>query len=223
MKFYTKLLVAFLGLFSMVPIGYAQEPENGFRIKSSITVGFSHSLNNLVQFPLGYTDAQITPDHHQSRIGYQVTLAGLKELNNVFSIGVMADISKFGFLEYGNELNFWSNHNSRYVLLREFKMYGFGITSGIDILENEVNRLSTYLGIKFEEFISTQGVYIWGEEENQSKYAVTISMEYSHVLSPNMSMNIGLNSVISLKEFYTSINYKPIRYGISIGAEYIIR
>jgi hypothetical protein len=155
-------LTAFV-LCSVIYQVYSQAKSNGYKLKANFTIGQSGHPNTPVQFPIWYTDASITPDHQQSRLGYQISIAGLRELNDVVSIGLTANISKFGFIETGDELSFWSNAIHRYSIQREFKMYGVGITSGISILQNVVNTLSSFIGIEYQEFTSTEGVYLWRE------------------------------------------------------------
>jgi hypothetical protein len=92
----------------------------------------------------------------------------------------------------------------------------------LSILKNEVNTLSSFVGIEYQEFISTEGIYLWRESDNKSKFATNLSVEYGHLLSSRMQLTIGLNLVMSLGDFFTTINYRPSRYGLSIGLEYDI-
>ncbi len=160
MKLTLKILLAVLVAYLFINDNYAQVKTNGYVIKSNIILGFSSHSNKPVQFPIGYTDASITPHLQQSNLGYQISITGLRELSKVLSIGLSASISNFGFIETGDELSFWSNEIYQYNIEREFKMYGFGLSTGINILNNNVNIVSIFVGAKYEEFISTKGVFL---------------------------------------------------------------
>ena len=219
-KLTLKIVLAVVVVCVFINDSSAQAKTNGYVIKSNIILGFSSHSNNPVQFPIGYTDASITPHLQQSNLGYQISITGLRELSKVLSIGLSASISKFGFTETGDELSFWSNEIYQYSIAREFKMYGFGLSTGINILNNNVNMLSIFVCAKYEEFISTKGVYLWSDSYNKSKFASDISVEYGHLLTANTYLTMGLNSVVSLNDFFETIKYKPVRWGISIGINY---
>lgn len=201
----------------------AQDDKNGYLIKSNFLFGLSSHSNKPIQFPLGYSDTWITPKSQDSRLGYQASLIFLKEINKILLTGLSGNFSKFGFVEKGTELSFWTGMEGEQTTLREFEMYSFGVIAGINILKTDLNKFSTYIGFRYEELISTEGLYLRDEDDNRDKFASEILIEYGHKLSKRVNLTIGLNSVMSLTDFFEYIGYRPIRYGVSLGIEYELK
>ncbi len=203
-------------------MGFAQSDNKGFNLKVNMGLGHSSHFNKPLEFPVPFFDLSLDPKHQYSNIGYVISLSGLKVLNKYLSVGLSSNISKFGFTEIGNNLFFGKFVGEEYRVEREFKMYGVGVTSGIDIIKKKQNKLSIYANIMYEEIISTEGIYLWSADYHKTKFAFDNSIEYGHLITSKLYLLIGLTSTISLGDFFEYIEYRPIRYGISVGCSYDI-
>ena len=208
-----------VSIFILLPKSGISQSYKNYLLKANFGMGLSSHPSELARFPLPFTDAAIIPKNLESKVGYQFSIMGLKELNKLFSFGISANYSKFGFIEHGDFISFWSNSTRPYFYLREFELYGFGLIAGINIVEKGFSKFSTYLGFRYEGFISTTGVYL-AEEYDRNKFATEILLEYGHKLTKRTHLTLGLNSLINLREFFDYFGFQPIRYGLLIGVEY---
>ncbi|NBC09525.1 MAG: hypothetical protein GVY26_20225, partial [Bacteroidetes bacterium] len=191
-----------------------------YMLKANAGLGLNTHFDKPVRFPLGYTDAWIEPEQQRPRTSFQGNLMVLKALNDRFSIGVSGSYSTFGFVETGSELSFWTGTHTPYRKERAFEMYGLGLIAGVHIIKSDLSKLSAYTGLRYEEIIDSKGIYLWRESYNQDKFAAELLLEYGHKLARRLYLTIGLQSVLSLNDFYETIPYRPLRYGVSLGVEY---
>jgi hypothetical protein len=199
---------------------YSQSNFKNYSLILKASPIYGYHPNKPVPFPIGYTDAFLFPLNQDYHIGFDVSADILYQLNKHFQIGVTTYISRFGFTESGEELNFWSGKTSNYTIDRQFTLHGIGIQTGYHILKNDLNKLTLNMGVTFERLISSRQIYLWREEENNPKYSFNSSIDYSHKLTHKFDILIGLNSRIGLKEYFSSIAYKPSRLGVNIGLAY---
>lgn len=217
LKYFPVLLIVSIIIF--LPKSGTSQSNNNYLLKANFGMGLSTHANNPVRFPEEYLHVYLTPEYQKSKIGYQFSIIGLKEVNNFLSLGLSGNYSKFGFIETGDMEFFWSRDINPYSYEREFEMYGVGLLAGIKIIEKGFSKFSTYLGFRYEGFISTTGVYI-AEEYHRNKFATEILLEYGHKLTERTHLTLGLNSVINLREFFDYFGFQPIRYGLLVGVEY---
>lgn len=189
-------------------------------LKGSVTPGLSKPLNDPVHFPEGFICAYYVPSNQSPKLGFQLSLAGLYSFDNRFSLGLNGFVSDHTFVESGTIEG--NGGMSLYSIKRAFKMYGGGIQIGYCLINMEKGKLSTYLGFNYAEFISTENVYLWSEDYNKNKYQSSISLEYGHTITENLFLTCGISSSIGLVDFYETIAYRPITYGVSAGIEYVL-
>ena len=212
------LLIAFV-LFSCNNL-LSQAESKDYRLVLTIAPTYGYHKNKPIEFPLSYTDASITPMSQTYNIGYDISASAIKQLKNNFRMGVITYVSHFGFTESGEELNFWTNQTSAYRDNRSFTMLGVGIQSGYNLEIGELSMVNLNVGLANEMLLSKEGIFLWREEQNRTKYSLISSIEFGHKLSCRLNLLAGLNTRIGLKEYFDNIDYKPSRFGVHIGIEY---
>lgn len=220
MNVVNKICFTTLLVFITLQTTYSQSVSGNYKIKLLFSSGLSSHFNKPVLFPIGYTDASIMPKHQDAHIGYQLSVLGMWGINDLFDIGIIGNISKFGFTETGDELSFWSNEISDYSIDRTFSLYGFGLSANCNLIRRKNDVVLVNTSIWYENFMDTKGVYLFSESENRHKFSTQFMLEYAHKLTKNISLSTGLNAVISLDDYYELIAYRPIRYGVSFGVQY---
>jgi len=188
-------------------------------IKTNLVLGFANHFDKPVSFP-GNSQDYLTPELQLPRLGYQLNLSYLFSLNKNFSFGLNLNTSDYSFVERGNVALDFTGEIYPYITGRSFRMYGVGIITGYEIVSNSINKVTANFGFNYENFIATEGVYLWRETQNRTKFVTTFSVDYGHLITKNIHINIGLFTALSLNDFYTNIEYRPIRYGVSVGIEY---
>lgn len=214
------LLLVFV-LFSCNKL-LGQTESKGYRIILTIAPSYGYHKNKIIKFPIGYSDASITPISQTYNIGYDISGTAIKQLNNHIIIGVIAYVSHFGFTESGEELSFWTNQTREYRINRNFTILGVGILSGYNLKIGKLSILNLNVGLANEMIISKRGIFLWREEQNRTKYSIISSIDFGHKLSDKLNLFVGLNTRIGLNEYFDNINYKPTRIGVNIGFEYSI-
>jgi hypothetical protein len=179
-------------------------------------------IDKPIKFPIGYTEASITPIQQQYRLGYDISTEISKFINNRFSSGIILYLTQFSFEESGSELSFWTNEISNYSLSRDFTMLGIGVNTGFRLINKELSSLNFSTGLTYEIMLSNKNIFLWRESENNSKYSFNCAIEYTHKVSKHSNLLIGLMSKFGLKDYFSSIKYKPTRYGVSIGMQMTI-
>ena len=215
---YYKTLLLLSALCALPSMCAAQSA--GYLFKANFSAGLNTHFEKPVRFPLGYTDAWIEPEQQKPRASFQYNIMALKALNGRFFIGVSGSYATFGFVETGSELSFWTGTHTPYRRERAFEMYGLGLIAGVHIVKKDLSKLSAYTGLRYEEIIDSKGIYLWRESYNQDKFAAELLLEYGHKLARRLYLTIGMQSVLSLNDFYETIPYRPLRYGVSLGLEY---
>ena len=196
--------------------------QNSFKninliIRASAISGY-HS-EEPVKFPIGYTEFSITPSQQNYRLGYDLSAEITTSINRRFNSGIIIYLSKFSFVENGDELSWWTNDIFDYTLSREFNIIGMGISSGFKIIDSKLSKLSISTGLAYEMLLSSKNVFLWKESENNSKYSVSCSIDYTHKITQHSNLLFGLLGRFALRDYFSSINYRPMRYGVSIGME----
>ncbi|MBK8621058.1 MAG: hypothetical protein IPN79_04695 [Saprospiraceae bacterium] len=197
-----------------------QTDINNYKLVFNFSPTYGYHSNNPVQFPLGYTDASITPINQDYKIGYDISLNFIRQIDNRFRIGVTTYTSRFGFIESGHELYYWSNQIHNYEIERQFILFGIGILSGYTLLKKNLSKIVVSSGLSYETFIKKEGVYLWSESENNRKYSFNGSIEFMHKLTNSVDILIGLNTRTGLNNYFSTIDYKPLRFGCHFGFEY---
>lgn len=188
-------------------------------LKGSLNLGCSRPLDGPSQFPIGYSDAQLFPSKQTPNLGYQYSLSVLYPISKSFSIGINSYISNYSMIETGEELNFWSNNYKPYAIQRSFRMYGIGLLAGYTIFADKNEKLQTYAGVNYGEFLSTENVFLGREHYNRTKYLASFSLEYARLIADKLFLVFGIISSIGLNDFYDNIMYTPITYAMTIGME----
>lgn len=189
-------------------------------IKASAITG--HHTDKLIKFPIGYTDASLTPKQQQYGLGYDLSTEISTDVNRRFSSGIEIYLTQFSFDERGSELLYWSGQTSDYSLSREFTMLGVGISSEFKLINQELSNLSLNTGLSYDIMLSNKNIFLGGRSENNSKYSFNCGMEYTHKVSKYSNLLVGFVSRFGLNDYFSTINYKPIRYGVSLGMEMVI-
>ena len=172
-----------------------------------------------VNFPIGYTNASITPSQQNYRLGYDLSAEISTSINKRFYSGIIIYLSEFSFRENGDELNFWTNDIFDYSILREFNILGIGVNSRFKIIDQKLSKLKLGTGLAYEVILSNRNIFLWKEGENNSKFSVNCSIDYTHKISQNSNLLFGLLGRFALRNYFSTINYKPMRYGVSVGIE----
>lgn len=198
----------------------SQSNLNKYRLAFNFSPIYGFHANNPVQFPLGYTDASITPINQDYKTGYDISLNFIRQIDNRFQIGVTTYTSRFGFIESGDELYYWSNQIHQYQIERQFTLFGMGILSGYTIIKKDVTKIVVSSGLAYESMIKKEGIYLWRESENNRKYSLNGSIDFMHKLTNSVDILIGLNTRIGLNDYFSTIDYKPLRFGCHFGFEF---
>lgn len=216
MKILLSLIIC-LSYFSSV----AQIESPKYQISLKVGPNYNFHSDQIVAFPIGYTDASITPLNQEATVGYDISIAVRKEMNKYFCVGFSTYLSKFGFNETGDELSFWTNQIYEYQTNRNFTLFGLGIETGLNLYRSKTQKLQFQLGVSYEIIASKSGVN-FPDEISNSKYSINNALEYGIKMSDRISLILATNSRIGLKNYYKNINYNPTRIGITVGAEYSI-
>lgn len=186
-------------------------------IRTSIISGY-HSKKP-IQFPIGYTDASITPSQQSYNLGYDLSAEISTSINRRFNSGIIFYLTQFSFKENGDELSYWTNDIFDYSLSRAFNLLGIGFISGFNVIDQKLSKLSISTGLTYEMMLSNRNIILLKESENNSKYSVSCSIDYTHRITQHSNLLLGLLGRFALRDYFSSINYRPNRYGLSIGME----
>lgn len=199
-----------------------QDKLESYNLILKFTPIYGNHSSDLVKFPVGYSDAQINPRSQEYSLGYDGSISVLRKVGTRLRLGLTGYYSHFGFTEYGEELSFWSNELTNYTIAREFNLLGFGVQSGYILLMKKSSRLTINTGLCYEFFTSKKGVYLWRETENRNKYTFSSSLDYSHKIKESIDLIVGLNTRLSLKKYFSYIEYQPSRFGVNVGIAFKI-
>lgn len=222
-RMYGKALMAITVSF-LIFLGdaYAQKGTGGnLKAKAAIGVGFNHPIGRPIEFPIGYTDAAINPLAQTPELGYQLSCSVLRRLYGQLWGGATVHVSQYSFIESGDELSFWANQIRPYSIKRSFDMYGLGATLGFVLIDNKVDNLTAFATVNYEAFLSTENIFLWTEAHNNHKFTSSFALEYAHALSEQWFLSFGPYMGLGLNDFYKTIAYRPVRYGIALGIERI--
>lgn len=195
------------------------ENKKYISILAEIGFGFSHPIENPTKFPIVYSDAQLFPSDQAPKLGYECSLSCLFPISKSLTFGLNSYVSEYSFTEVGEQLFFWTNSYEPYSIQRKFKMYGVGLLVGCSIFVNNNEKLQTYAGVNYVDFLSTENVFIWSEQDNRTKIMSSLSIEYARLLAENLFLACGIHVSTGLNNFYESIPYKPFTYGVQVGLE----
>ena len=217
-----KFVLIFLIISSYLEVSVAQRTKSNYAIKLNMRIGYNNQIGTLTRFPFELTNASITPTSVSSDINYEYNLALHKFLSEQWTIGLSLNIGEFSFTEFGDLLNFWTNTTSEYSRSREFKFYGVELNTSFDFWKNKTKKLTFCTGILYEQFSNASEMYLWIHEYNRLKFASNNLIEFSQNLTDSISLTLGTYFKTALNDYHDFIDFRPSRFGISVGAHFYI-